>query len=213
MSQAEGNNADSKDIISGIEIPDLDSIFRGSKAEAESRPFVVILAGGIGAGKSTIAKFLKNKGLPLYDSDSEAKKLMNSSREILEKIKSFFGEECISPSGEIDRKVLADKVFGCDEALSKLNTIVHGEVRHHIRSWIDAQKGEKIVVVECAIPFTAGLDGIADEIWTVDAPEETRVERIMKRDNCSRQQAIDRIKSQSAELEQCLLKGRRINNA
>ena len=100
--------------------------------------FIVGLTGGIGSGKSTIAGFFRELGVPVYDSDAEAKSLMVSSEELREGIIQAFGEESYQGQS-LNKNWLSQQVFGNDKALEKLNNLVHPAVRKHFLKWAEAQ--------------------------------------------------------------------------
>ena len=155
---------------------------------------IVGLTGGIGSGKSTIAKWFLEKGIPVYNSDFEAKRLMNESQEIRKKLVEKFGEETYDSSG-LNRAHLSSLVFKNPEALKNLNQIVHPVVFEDFRSWVKNQKS-KFVVKEAAILFESGSYKDCDLILSVIADEKIRIERVMKRDEISEEQVLERIKNQ-----------------
>ena len=155
---------------------------------------IVGLTGGIGSGKTTIAKMLKLEGIPVYDSDTRAKFLMTNSVTIISELKSKFGNE-VYVKGELNRPYLANIVFGDNEKLKKLNSIVHPVVAKDFQDWVSSQNTE-IVVKENAILFESGLYKTCDICVTVDTDIEERIERVQKRDGVSREQVISRINSQ-----------------
>jgi len=157
------------------------------------------LTGGIGSGKSVIAEFFQLSGIPVYDCDLEAKRLMVESFEIRQGIISIFGTEAYV-DGKLNRPHLAGIVFQHPQLLGQLNSIVHPEVRKDYHQWCQRQKTE-IIVIESAILFDSGLYHEVDKIVTVTAPEPLRIQRVMRRDNSSESQIRDRIHNQMAESE------------
>jgi len=155
---------------------------------------VVGLTGGIGSGKTTIAKLLKLEGIPVYDSDTRAKFLMTNSNKIRKELKSKFGNE-VYIDGELNRSYLANIVFGNKEKLKVLNSIVHPVVSKDFQDWVSSQNAE-IVIKEAAILFESGFYKNCDISITVDTDVEERIERVQKRDGVSREQVISRINSQ-----------------
>lgn len=172
---------------------------------------LIAVAGGIGSGKSVISRVLRVLGYDVYDCDSRAKALMNSSVAIKQRIAQEIAQEAIimSPTSadinwdeaEIDRKKLSEIVFGDIRKLSRLNSIVHGEVIADVMRWHKRKSASHpgAVFVESAVLFTSGLDRIVDAIWDVTAREETRIKRAMSRDNASAEAVLSRIKSQESE--------------
>ena len=155
---------------------------------------IVGLTGGIGSGKTTIANQFKSLGVPIYIADDEAKKLMNSDS-VLEKIKKTFGEELVDDN-ILNREKLAQIVFSNPEKLKQLNQIVHPEVKKHFLKWLNKHKNHPYVIKEAAILFESGSYKDCDFIITVTAPLEIRIQRILKRDNTTREDILNRIKNQ-----------------
>lgn len=164
---------------------------------------VIGITGGIGAGKSVVSRILRLKGYPVYDCDSEARSLMESSEEILAALQGRFGEECILECGGLNRGYIASRVFNDAEELTWLNTLVHGAVREDVRDWVEAHAsaGKEILFVESAILYSSGLDKMCDRIWLVTAPEELRLERAMQRGGASEEDLRRRIESQRMEFD------------
>lgn len=157
------------------------------------------LTGGIGSGKSVVSELLSLYGIPVYNCDIEAKRLMNESPLIKENIISIFGSEAYI-NGTLNRGHLASIAFRQPELLGELNSIVHPEVRKDYRQWCEAQNTD-LVVVESAILFDSGLYREVDKIITVTAPESLRIQRVLQRDNSTEGQIKDRIRNQMAESE------------
>lgn len=157
------------------------------------------ITGGIGSGKSTVCALFREQGVAVYDSDAEAKRLMAESADLRSRLIEAFGEECYNAEG-LDRKYLASKAFGCEEALQRLNSIVHPAVREDFRAWAERQRGS-YVVLESAILFEAGFENEVDATLAVMAPLEERVRRTMERDGVEREQVMERIKHQMSDDE------------
>ena len=155
------------------------------------------ITGGIGCGKSTVCRLFQQKGIAVYDSDSEAKRLMHSDAQLIGDLKKRFGEEIYS-DGELDRKALADKVFQDTEALEDLNRLVHPAVMRDFHRWCTEQEGD-YVLLESAILFDAHLENEVDRTIAVLAPEPLRVERAAKRDGCDPELIRRRIAAQLPE--------------
>lgn len=155
------------------------------------------ITGGIGSGKSTVCALFREHGVAVYDSDAEAKRLMAESADLRRRLIEAFGEECYNAEG-LDRKYLASKVFGDNEALQRLNAIVHPAVREDFRAWAERQRGS-YVVLESAILFEAGFENEVDATLAVMAPLEERVRRTMERDGVEREQVMERIKHQMSD--------------
>lgn len=154
---------------------------------------IIGLTGGIGSGKTTIARLFEAEGIPVYIADEEAKKIMQLP-ETISRIESVFGAEVIV-NDQIDKKKLSEIVFNNPEKLKKLNSIIHPLVKKHFDNWVKKQKNP-FVIKEAAILFESGSYKYCDKIITVIASEETRVKRVMQRDNCTKEEVLNRIKNQ-----------------
>lgn len=161
---------------------------------------LVAISGGIGCGKSMVAAILGRLGYPVYDCDTKAKLLMDSSREILSRLASEIHESVVI-GGRIDRRRLGELVFSDAGRLAKLNAIVHGGVRDDLACWVRSHEGGGILFVETAILYQSGLDKMVDEVWEVVAPMALRVERVMNRNNCTAAEVESRIASQTIKIE------------
>ena len=160
---------------------------------------VVGLTGGIGSGKSTVAKlFAAYKNTAIYTADEEAKKLMSSSKIIAEKVIVEFGNETYK-NGELQRDFLAKIVFQNPEKLAILNSIVHPEVRNHFQNFIHTNQDKLLIIYENAILFESKSNVLCDVIITVFASLSTRIERVMERDHCSKEAVLNRIQNQLSE--------------
>lgn len=155
---------------------------------------IVGLTGGIGSGKTTIANHFKSLGIPVYIADDEAKKLMESEK-IIKKIEAYFGKEIVEDN-IVKREKLAQIVFSNPEKLRQLNQIVHPEVRSHFVKWLKMHNKSKYIIKETAILFESGSYKDCDYIITVVAPLEIRIQRLLKRDNTTKEAILDRIKNQ-----------------
>lgn len=164
--------------------------------QAKPGPLIAI-TGGIGSGKSVVSRILRAMGFNVYDCDYNARWLMDSDSAIKDGIAAAISRECITPAGEIDREKLASIVFSDPERLRTLNSLVHGSVRRHLSQWHSSLPG-RVNFVETAILYQSGLDAMVDEVWNVEAPEELRIERVMKRSNLDPDQIKARMESQDS---------------
>ena len=165
---------------------------------------LVGLTGGIGSGKSTVINYFKELGITCYQADDEAKKLMNSDKGLIKKIKNSFGDS-IYINSKLDRKKLSTIVFTDKQKLELLNSIVHPYVNRHFENYCKGLE-DIYIIKEVAIIFETGTQNKFDKIILVRAPKEDRVKRIIKRDKCNRQDAINRINNQIADddkIDQC----------
>lgn len=162
---------------------------------------IIGLTGGIGSGKTTIAKLFEAEGIPVYIADDEAKKIMQLPKTISEII-NYFGQEIISDE-TIDKKKLSALVFNNPEKLKELNKIIHPLVKKHFDLWVKKSKAP-FVIKETAILFESGSYKYCDKIISVTALEETRIKRVMARDHCTKEQVLDRIKNQWSDQDKIL---------
>lgn len=165
-----------------------------------SKSKIIGLTGGIGSGKTTVAKYLISKGIPVYISDLEAKKVMEFPQ-IINQITQTFGSELITSNQTLDREKLAAIVFNAPEKLKQLNAIVHPAVKKHFDNWILDHQSHPILVKEAAILFESGSYKDCDKIITVSAPLELRIERVLKRDATTREKVLQRINNQLSDEE------------
>jgi dephospho-CoA kinase len=177
----------------------------------EKKTKIVGLTGGIGSGKTTVANYLKSKGIPVYISDVEAKKVMEFP-EIIEQISNTFGTDLIDSDKSLNREKLASIVFNAPDKLKQLNAIVHPAVKKHFDNWIIKHQKDAIIVKEAAILFESGSYKDCDFIITVSAPLETRIERVLKRDTTSREKILQRINNQLSDEERSARSQYVINN-
>ncbi|HPE35189.1 MAG TPA: dephospho-CoA kinase [Bacteroidales bacterium] len=152
------------------------------------------LTGGIGSGKSLIARIFKMFDVPVFDADFEAKSLYQEI-ETMEKIRQLFGERVFN-KGEIDRKVLANMVFSEQSMLNKLNQLIHPKVRSLYTNWVGKNLNAPYVVYEAAILFETGYYQKLDKTILVVAEEELRIRRTMKRDQTTRAEVLHRMSRQ-----------------
>lgn len=155
---------------------------------------IVGLTGGIGSGKTTVAKFFEKLGAPVYYADEEAKRLMKDSKLLKERIIALLGEEAYT-NDDIDRAYIADIVFRDKEKLKELNALVHPEVESHFEKWLRTLKSS-YAIQENALIFENNKESKYDAIITVTAPLRTRVVRVMERDKVTEKQVANRIDNQ-----------------
>ncbi len=144
-------------------------------------PRIIGLTGGIGSGKTSVAKFLEKKGFPVYYSDDQAKNIVNIDSELKQKIISLLGEEAYL-EGKYNRKYVAEKVFNDGELLEQLNHLIHPAVRLDFEKWVEAQTSE-FVFKETALLFELKLNGQCYKSLLVTADDNLRIKRTMDRDN------------------------------
>ncbi|MCM1221824.1 MAG: dephospho-CoA kinase [Lachnospiraceae bacterium] len=159
---------------------------------------VIGISGGIGAGKSIVCKVLQKWGFCVFDCDREAKALMDDDDDIKEQICHNISTEAVC-GNIIDRKRLAEIVFGDKEKLKILNNIVHSAVRQKFASWLEKHYSERIVFVESAILHSSGMNNDIDLEWRIIASDETRISRVKIRNGLNTDQIKARIKAQEVD--------------
>lgn len=152
------------------------------------------LTGGMGSGKTTVAKMFNDLGVPVYIADVEAKRLMHESDEVVKSVKELFGEDAYE-NGKLNRTLIANAVFGNKEKLEALNTIVHPAVYSDFKKWVSQQE-TPYVLKEAAIIFENGGEKQLDFTILVTAPKEVRIQRVLNRDNMDRAAVISRMNHQ-----------------
>ena len=160
------------------------------------------LTGGIGSGKSTAAAVLKHLGYPVYISDKEASRLMDTDEGIRSGLIRRFGKDIYTEEGRLDKARLAGIIFHDKEKLQQTDSIVHPRVMEDFGNWASRQESS-LVFFESAILFEAGLDRYFSALVCITASEQTRIERVMKRDHAAEGPVKARIRTQMDEKEKC----------
>ena len=155
---------------------------------------IVGLTGGIGSGKSTVLKQFQDLGINTYSADKAAKKLINSDEDLIESIKSLFGDN-IYDNNILDTIKLSKIVFQDSHKLELLNSIIHPAVAKDFKSFIKTNHGDYIVK-EVAIIFETNTEDNYDKIILVRAPIEDRIKRVVLRDNITKDDVLRRVNNQ-----------------
>ena len=163
-------------------------------------PYIIGLTGGIGSGKSVVSRLLRLMDIPVYDCDREAKRLMCEDTVVREGLIAIVGEGVFRADGQLDRAYLASYMFGDDAHVRQVNQVVHPVVRADFKQWA-LQAGRKIVAVESAILFEAGMAADVDAVWVIHAPENMRLQRVVCRDSSSDSAVRSRMQCQLSEQE------------
>lgn len=161
------------------------------------------LTGGIGSGKSTVAHIFNVLGIPVYDADTAAKKLMAEDENLKKNIINAFGKESYI-DGSLNRKFLSEAVFNDENKIKLLNSFVHPATIHDADEWMKKQNAPYIIK-EAALIFESGSNKYLDFVIGVKSPLSLRIQRTMKRNNISFQQVEARIKLQMDEDEKMKL--------
>lgn len=167
---------------------------------------IIGITGGIGSGKSTIAKQLREMGYMVYDTDSEAKRLIVEDTHVRQQIEQLFGSE-VYKDGIYQTALVAQRVFADHSLLAKLNAIVHPAVKADIMNRMSRlaildsriRNQKNLFFIECAILYQAGFDTLCDKVVAVTAPEEIRLARAVARDHSTIEKVRARIHAQEAE--------------
>lgn len=160
------------------------------------------LTGGIGSGKTTVAHILAKLNYPVYIADQEAARLINSDPGIYSKLVGLFGEQIYQADHTLNKKALSDIIFNDHRALLTVNSIVHPRVLEDFEQWCKKQQSD-FVFFESAIIFEAGLVSHFDYLVCVYANLEERINRVIKRDNTTREKILERINNQTSDKERC----------
>lgn len=161
---------------------------------------IVGLTGGIGSGKTTITRYIETKGIPVYIADDAGKRVMEH-QEIIDKVNALFNNEVLLANGLLDRKKIASIVFNNSEKLVKLNNIVHPAVALDFEKFKENNKKAAIIVKESAVLFESNTYKSCDFTILITAPEDIRIQRVIKRDGISKEEVLNRIKNQMSEEE------------
>lgn len=164
------------------------------------------LTGGIGSGKSTVARIFQSLGIPIYFADDRGKYLLDHDIELKHAVTAAFGNE-IYPESKLDRKALGTIVFQDPDRLKELNALVHPAVGRDYRAWCEATATEDIpfTIKEAAILFETGGYKDMDVNIVVTAPEELRIARVMERDVIDESAVRARMDQQWPEGDKVLL--------
>ena len=159
------------------------------------RPLQIGLTGGIGSGKSTVAKVFELLHVPVYFADNRSKYILQNNSLVKEKLREYWGEIIFDSAGNIDTKALAEIVFKNEAELQKLNALLHPLVADDYNKWLSLQNCA-FVIKEAAILVESGSYKTCDKIIVVSVPEALAIERVKSRDNVSEEQVKARMSKQ-----------------
>lgn len=151
------------------------------QAEPEPSRKIIGLTGGIGSGKTTVARFIEEFGFPVYYSDDRAKSIVNDNEALKSEIRALLGDHAYDSNGQYDKKFVAEKVFSDAELLHRLNEIIHPAVRLDFEDWIKRQS-KYLIFKETALLFELKLNQQCDRSLLVTAEDNIRIKRVMDRD-------------------------------
>ena len=155
------------------------------------------LTGGIGSGKTTVAKVFETIGVPVFYADDEAKKFLLKDN-VKQQLVKLFGTKVIDDKGDVSKPELANIVFNNADSLKKLNALIHPLLINEFEKWAEKKKADNhpYIIMEAAILFEAGFDSYVDKALCVFAPLETRINRVVCRDGATNEQVLSRINNQ-----------------
>jgi len=165
--------------------------------------FVIGLTGGIGSGKSEVARLLQSLGATVISADQVGHEAYAPNSESWHEVVNCFGREILQPGGEIDRQKLGAIVFSEPQKLAELNGIMHPRMARMVADRIESlrEQGMDVVVVEAALLFEAGWDSLVEEVWAIDSPVEAVIERLQSRNGMNEEEVRRRIDSQMSRSE------------
>ena len=158
------------------------------------------LTGGIGSGKTTVSNFLLEYGIPVYNSDSQGKKLMNTNLELINDIVNIFGESVYN-NGVLNTNLLSSIVFSDPEKIKQLNNLVHPKVAEDFNQWVGKNNNQPILIKEAAILIESGAYLNMDKIILIISKKSNRINRVSKRDNSDFESIEKRINFQLTDDE------------
>lgn len=176
------------------------------KSEPDSKPApkIIGLTGGIGSGKTTVAKFIEDFGFPVYYSDDRAKDIVNDNDDLKAKIKELLGNESYDENGLYNRKFVAEKVFNNKDLLQSLNEIIHPAVRLDFEDWVKKQT-KYLIFKETALLFELKLHKQCYRSVLVTAEDNIRIKRVMDRDGKTYREVQSVMEKQMPEKEKIKL--------
>ena len=159
------------------------------------------LTGKTGAGKSTVAELLKEKGCYIIDGDVIARQITEKGSEVLPILQKAFGEDILDENGELIRKKLAERAFSSKENTTLLNSITHPVIKQRCSEEMAKAEslGYKTALIDAAALLDSDCKDLCHKIIVVSAPEEIRLERILSRDSITKEQAMTRINAQKSD--------------
>jgi dephospho-CoA kinase len=170
------------------------------------------LTGNIGSGKTTVSKIFEALGIPVFYADEAAKSVMVNDLQLIDELKSEFGEAAYFGDGSLNRKHIASVVFNNDAALARLNGMVHPATFRAFDAWLATIKDVPYVLKEAAILFESDSYKLCDQTILVQAPLEMRIKRVMERDGLSREEIEKREAHQFTEEKKAQLADHLIRN-
>ncbi len=169
------------------------------------------ITGGIGSGKSVVSRLLELMGVPVYISDTESKRLTHTDPVIRRELCALLGDD-VFRGGELNKPLLASYLFSDPAHAAQVNAIIHPRVKDHFRAWVEERTHLPVVGMESAILIESGFASEVDVVVMVYAPLDVRVARVLKRDDATTEQVMQRMRSQMSDEEKRLQAGYEIVN-
>lgn len=164
---------------------------------------VIGLTGGIATGKSTASRTLRQLGATIWDADETARQVVRPGEPGFDALKKEFGADIFGPDGRLNRRMLAQRVFGKPEEVIRLNKTLHPiilmDLVDKLKGW--RAEGVKVVIVDAPLLFESGADVACDQVWVLSCGEDEQLRRVMERDKLSQQEAIERLEAQMSDAE------------
>lgn len=170
------------------------------------------ITGGIGSGKTYVARLLQQRGIPLYLCDDEARRLMTTDEDVRAALVALLGANAYLPSGLLNKPYIARYLFADAAHAERINRIVHPAVKRDFQCWCGMRASEPLVALESAILFEAGFRDVVDRVLLVEAPMEVRIQRVKERDGLSDAQVESRIAGQMSDERRRILADEIIDN-
>ncbi|MBR2162206.1 MAG: dephospho-CoA kinase [Bacteroidaceae bacterium] len=161
------------------------------------------ITGGIGSGKSVVSKLLRIMDVPVYDSDTESKRLTVQDATIRQQLIDWVGPSVYLADGSLNKPYFASCVFSSSENVTKANAIIHPVVKRDFLEWAERQEqaGHQLCAIESAILYEAKFEDVVEAVIMVSASLDTRIQRTMQRDGASYEVVMERIKRQMDDAE------------
>lgn len=172
------------------------------------------LTGSIGSGKSTVSTFIKNRGIPVLDADEIARGLTEKGSPVLDELVQAFGKGILDEENNLNRKKLSEIAFASDEGKRKLSEIVTQKAKDIIEAWGEELElsGETIAFFDVPLLFENNMEGAYDEVWSVVAPLEVRLDRVLNREEITKEDFFARDRAQVPQEEKIRRSNVVINN-
>jgi dephospho-CoA kinase len=166
---------------------------------AGKQRFIAIgVTGGIGSGKTEVCRIFERLGVPVLSADTIAKEISNYDPRVRQLLIGMLGPKTYDSDGVLDRAYVASRIFSSKSVQKRINAIIHPRVEEEVkRRFLEMERsGTRIGIVEAALIYEAGLDQLLDAVVVIDAAEDSRIDRVMKRDGSTRSSVLDRMSAQ-----------------